>query len=138
MQENNLKSEKFVHSYFQEFKVFENEKINVLCDRLCLYCQMESGEIPMLTGSVAKMLHGGLENYSPKDVDFVVSYSTFRNLSVRLNKMEGVVMIEKRPMRIILYADEGICLEIWLRSKLNDKMQVKYYQDKIPYLWQDL
>lgn len=138
MQENNLNSEKFFHNYFQELKVFENEKINALCDRLCLYCQVESGEIPVLTGSVAKMLHGGLENYNPKDVDFVVSYSTFRNLSVRLERMEGVVMIERRPYRIILYTDEDICIEIWQKSPENDKMKLNYYQQKIPYLWQDL
>lgn len=137
MQENNLNSERFVRNYFQELKVFENEKINALCDKLCLYCQEQSGEIPVLTGSVAKMLHGGLENYNPKDVDFVVSYSTFRNLSVRLDKMEGVVMIEKRPRRIILYTDEKLCIEIW-QQKTNDFAKRFDYQNKIPYLWQDL
>lgn len=104
-----MKSEKYVRNYFQELQIFENEKINALCDEFCLYCQEQSGEIPILTGSVAKMLHGELENYTPKDVDFVVSYSTFRNLSVRLDKMEGV-MIEKRPHRIILYTDENSVL----------------------------
>lgn len=122
---------------FRELKIFENENINALCDRLCRYCEEQSGEIPVLTGSVAKMLHGGLENHNPKDVDFVVSYSTFRNLIVRLDKMEGVVMIEKRPHRIILYTDEKLCIEIW-QQKTNDFAKRFDYQNKIPYLWQDL
>lgn len=122
---------------FRELKIFENENINALCDRLCRYCEEQSGEIPVLTGSVAKMLHGGLENHTPKDVDFVVSYSTFRNLIVRLDKMEGVVMIEKRPFRIVLYVETDFCIEVWLKSIRNETMNLNYYQNKIPYLWQN-
>lgn len=134
MQENNLNSERFVRNYFQELKVFENEKINALCDQLCLYCQEQSGEIPILTGSVAKMMSEQLpQDYQPKDLDFVVSYPTFRNLIVRLNKMEGVVMIEKRPRRIILYAEEGICIEIWQNKSVDKNKEIKKYKDKIAY-----
>lgn len=122
---------------FRELKIFENENINALCDRLCSYCEEQSGEMPILTGSVAKMLHGGLENHTPKDVDFVVSYPTFRNLIVRLDKMEGVVMIEKRPFRIVLYVETDFCIEVWLKSIRNETMSLNYYQNKIPYLWQN-
>lgn len=118
---------------FRELKIFENENINALCDRLCRYCE-EQGETPVLTGSVAKMMSEQLpQDYQPKDLDFVVSYPTFRNLIVRLNKMEGVVMIEKRPRRIILYAEEGICIEIWQKSNLNHLQKIKKYKDKIAY-----
>lgn len=118
---------------FRELKIFENENINALCDRLCRYCE-EQGEIPILTGSVAKVLSEQLpQDYLPKDLDFVVSYPTFRNLIVRLNKMEGIVMIEKRPHRIILYAEEGICIEIWQNKSVDKNKEIKKYKDKIAY-----
>lgn len=119
---------------FQELKIFENEKINKICDELCRLTKTITGKELIICGSMAKVFAGQLpQNYHPKDVDFTVSQWDFRKIKNHLpNTIEGVIMIEKQPQRIILFA--GICIEIWASQPENEMKKKCYYQTKIPYL----
>lgn len=119
---------------FQELKIFENEKLNILCDRLSQIVREITGEELMLCGSVAKKLHGTLpEDYEPKDVDFVVEREAFNKLYRAFPmEIEGVVAFEFQPIKILLWTPSlGACVEIWLLREFEQKLK---YQSKIPYI----
>lgn len=121
------------NNHFQNLNIFENKEINRLCDTLSYLAKKITGEELKICGSMAKVFDGRLpKNYRPKDVDFTLPNYAFRLLKNQIpTEIEDVIMIEKQPDRIILYA--GVCLEIW-RDVDNIGKEKKYYKTKIPYL----
>ncbi len=123
-------------NHFQELKIFEDENMNIICDVVSNIVKQITGELPILCGSVAKVLSGILdENYKAKDVDFYLTDWNFRKLKNNFPlKIEGIRMIEKRPERIILYANR--CIELWcnLEREENKKRIIQKKNNKIPYI----
>lgn len=120
---------------FQALKIFEDESTNKICDDLSAFIFDKTGEELLIVGSVAKLFSEQLDsNYSPKDIDMVVSKAVFRRLwGLDKNTFENIKMIEKRPERIILYTNK-LALEIWEFATENINREKKYYKEKIPYL----
>ena len=70
---------------FQRFRVFDSDPMNELCDQVISMVQELTNETPAVCGSVAKIFGGQLEeDYTPKEVDFVVSRWAFRQLQWRM------------------------------------------------------
>lgn len=135
MRENNLNSPQ-QWAYFQELQVFDNKMINELCDDLANEVRKLTSNEIMVCGSVSKIFAGEFsEQYTPKDIDFVVSKWDFRILSHQLSKFRNVLMVEKLPHKIILYTKAFICIEIFYLTDHNKNMTKKYYQNLIPYLY---
>lgn len=122
--------------YFQELKIFEDDRINQLCDILSDQVLNITGNELMICGSVSKVFAGEfLESYFPKDIDFIVHKWAFHLLIKRLENLPNVVMIEKTPDKIILYTQYSICIEIWYITNYNAKMTKQFYKNTIPYLY---
>ena len=120
---------------FQRFRVFDSDPMNELCDQIISLVQELTNETPAVCGSVAKIFGGQLEeDYTPKDVDFVVSRWAFRQLQWRMPvKIPNIRMVEKSPNRIILFSDYRYCIEIWVHNSVSDKRKLKRYQNEILY-----
>ena len=120
---------------FQKFKVFDNDPMNKLCDQVISLVEELTNETPAVCGSVAKLFGEQLqEDYTPKDVDFVVSRWAFRQLLWKIpTEITGVKMIEQNPNRIILFTDYRYCIEIWVHNAVSEKRELKKYQNEILY-----
>ncbi|AFR36230.1 hypothetical protein [Riemerella anatipestifer] len=121
------------YNAFQELNIFENTEINKVCDALFTKVKQLTNEDLSICGSMAKVFDGTLpEDYQPKDLDLVISQWGFRLLTSNLEELEGVLMIEKLPGRIILYLKAYLCIEIWMESsKFN--FTPKFYKNKLKY-----
>ena len=106
--------------------------MNKLCDQVISLVEELTNETPAVCGSVAKVFGEQLqEDYTPKDVDFVVSRWAFRQLLWKIpTEIIGVKMIEQNPNRIILFTDYRYCIEIW---NLSEPQHLTYYQNEILY-----
>lgn len=123
------------YNAFQELNIFENVEANQVCDYLIHFTKQLTNEDLTICGSMSLVFDGQLpESYNPKDVDFVASRWAFRMLKGNLKQMDGVLMIEKRPHRIVLYLYSQICVEIWEDSSINDTKIEKLYNNKIKYI----
>lgn len=124
-----------IYNQFEELKIFENDKINSICDDICSFVRYRLGENLVVCGSLAKVFNKDLpNNYQLKDVDFIIDSLSFQRLTHFLNQIDGVLMIEKQPFRIILYTSERICVEIWRERKEDKNRTEKKFKNKIPYL----
>ncbi|MEJ8598547.1 hypothetical protein JSO62_07565 [Riemerella anatipestifer] len=131
------------YNAFQELNIFENPEINKVCDALFTKVKQLTNEDLSVCGSMAKVFDGVLpSNYKPKDLDLLISPWGFRVLNSNLNELDGVLMIEKLPSRIILYLKAGMGIDIWFKrldlSKYNyisdrykNKIKYSYYVNKI-------
>lgn len=133
MRENNLNSPQ-QWAYFQELQVFDNKMINELCDELCEFVKdTAQGEL-IVCGSVAKIFSGMYpEDYTPKDIDFLVTPWVFRLLNERLRnfKNPNVITIEYRPYRYILYT-YYVAIEIW-KGPVKYPHTIEKFKNKITY-----
>lgn len=119
---------------FEELKVFENQRLNKLCDTLTEKVKEITQSELVVCGSVARLLAEKLpEQYLPKDIDFMVNPIVFRRLLLERFDLDYVLMVEKSPKRIILYTDDDFCIEIWTHFPHMKYEEKKYYQQKIPY-----
>ncbi|MBT0551167.1 hypothetical protein [Riemerella anatipestifer] len=125
--------EELSYNTFRELNIFENLEINKVCDALFTKVKQLTNEDLSVCGSMAKVFDGTLpEDYQPKDLDLVISPRGFRLLTSNLEELEGVLMIEKLPGRIILYLKTYLCIEIWMESsKFN--FTPKFYKNKLKY-----
>lgn len=119
------------YSAFQNLQIFENAEVNQVCDALVqLTLELTGDEFPVC-GSVARMFDLKLpEAYHPKDVDFVARPWAFRMLRQHLNTLPGVLMIEKRPHRIICFTNSRVYVEIFEEPK---EVLLGIYKNKIKY-----
>ncbi|MCO4303706.1 hypothetical protein [Riemerella anatipestifer] len=102
------------YNAFQELNIFENPEINKVCDALFTKVKQLTNEDLSVCGSMAKVFDGTLpKDYQPKDLDLVISQWGFRLLTSNLEELEGVLMIEKLPSRVILYLKGLFQIEIW-------------------------
>ncbi|MFY7814917.1 MAG: hypothetical protein ACOVRK_06955 [Chryseobacterium taeanense] len=126
MQENN----------FQELHIFEAPILNECCDLLCERVKKITGEDIYLVGSVSKILHGDLtEEYTIKDIDFIVSMAGFQKLIRNKDSLfPEARTIEQRPERLIIYLN-NFAIEIWNYLERNTDKKKKYFKNKIPYLY---
>lgn len=118
---------------FKDLKIFEDEQVNEFCDVITDIVRDITGEELALCGSVAKHLHGSIsEDYAPKDIDFVVDkeafYKLYRAFPMDIDK---VISFEFQPLRIILWTELEVGVEIWLQNQENE--QKLMYNKKIPY-----
>mgnify|MGYP000056182158 CR=1 FL=1 len=120
---------------FQEVEVFEDAFMNEFCDTLTAKVKEITGEELFICGSLARMFSGELsEDYTPKDVDFVVSKGAFILLSRNPLVLQGVVMVEKRPDRIVFFLENKHCVELWIFLKEDEGKSKQYFKNKILYL----
>lgn len=140
MQENNWNSPQQLAdssqqiAYFQELKVFEMQYINQLCDELCQFVKDTTRGELMVCGSVAKIFSGMYsEDYTPKDIDFLVTPWVFRLLNERLRKFQNpnIITIEYRPCRYIVYTSD-VAIEIW-KGPFRYPLTIEKFKNKITY-----
>lgn len=123
---------------FQYLNIFEDNRINALCDAVSQKVKDITGAEPVVCGSLSKIFAGTLpQDYRPKDIDFVVSQWNFRKLRQELHNIKHIIMIEKLPHKMILYTEYFICMEIWFQTALSNTMKQYYYKHLIPYLYGD-
>lgn len=123
---------------FQDLKIFEVGFLNEYCDLISSRIEQFTGEKIFLVGSVAKILHGEIdESYIIKDIDFIVSIGAFQKL-IKCKKeiLPEAITIEQRPERLIFYLP-NFAIEIWNYLERNTDKQKKYFKNKIPYLYAD-
>lgn len=120
---------------FQELQIFEDDRLNIFFDDLHHAILQYTGETMLICGSIAKIFSGEFtEDYRPKDVDLEVSKGSFRILTGIFQKttIPGIVMVEKKPERIILYTETINCIEIWNATNYY-QYKITKFKDKIPF-----
>lgn len=123
-------------SAFQELNIFEDTKMNEICDRITSIVKDITGDLPILCGSLAKIFSGILDEktYEIKDVDFFLTNWNFRKLKHHFPKeIVGIRMIEKRPERMILFCENNKCIELWCNLEKEENKKVLIKNNKIPY-----
>lgn len=119
--------------HFSDLHIFENEKVNTICDRIFIEIHNVFGNTShiMVCGSMAKVFHKLLpKDYQPKDLDFVITnYFVYRMLQNRLPKLFPDFSLEVKTNRIILFTGV-VAMEFW---KPLHTEKLKLYKNKIPY-----
>lgn len=119
---------------FRDLKIFEEERLNEVCDELVHYVKNTLHEDLYICGSVAKLFSGTLPlDYQPKDIDFEISHWGFRLLKNRLTEQPHVLMIEKRPHRLVFFVEGGRYVEVFEENPFFSNYTRALYQNKILY-----